>query len=80
MDRRDMHIETVFCVILFSTIFTGIQESPGEMNGFDMIDNIWLLRACFAAHRTLKQVPSFYALFYNIIIQNCPVSSRLVQS
>ena len=54
-----MYIETVFSVVLLSTIFTGIQESSGEMNGFDMIDNGLLLRACLATHRTLKQGPSF---------------------
>ena len=80
MDGGHMYIETVFSVVLLSTIFTGIQESSGEMNGFDMIDNGLLLRACLAAHRTLKQGPSFSALFYNIIVQNSPVCSRLVQS
>ena len=59
MEGGDMHIETVFGVILLSTIFTVIQESPGEVNRFDMIDNVWLLRAGLAAHRTLKQGPSF---------------------
>ena len=54
MNGRDMHIETVFSVILLSTIFTRVKESPGKVNGFDMIYNIWLLRACLTAHRTLK--------------------------
>lgn len=54
MHGRDMNIETVFGVILLSTIFTYIEESPRKMNRFDMINDIWLLRACLAAHRTLK--------------------------
>ena len=54
MHGRDMNIETVFGVILLSTIFTYIEESPRKMNRFDMINDIWLLRACLAAHSTLK--------------------------
>ena len=49
-----MYIETVFSVILLPAIFTGIEESPREMNRFDMINDIRLLRACLAAHGTLE--------------------------
>ena len=42
MAGRYMHIETVLSVILLSTIFTGIKESPRKMNRFDMINDIWL--------------------------------------
>ena len=75
-----MNIETVFGVILLATIFTGIEESPWEMNRFDMIDHSLLLRVCIAAQGTLEYGPSFSALFYNIIIQNRPVWFGWVQS